>query len=91
MSSQGGAGRRQGLTGQAARCEAEPGEPAPRAAARREASRQRQRGTGGAAQARRRRRCAGGAARGGAERGGAERGDRVEEGGVAEEAGWAQA
>ena len=35
MSSQGGAGRRHGLTGQAARCEAEPGEAAPRAAAQR--------------------------------------------------------
>jgi hypothetical protein len=59
MSSQGGAGRRHGLTGEAARCEA---------------SRQRQRGAGGAAQARRRRRGAGGAAHGGAARGGAERG-----------------
>jgi len=47
---------RHGLMGQAARCEAEPGEAAPRAAARREAWRRRRGGAGVAAQAWRRRR-----------------------------------
>jgi len=51
MSSQSGAGRRHGLTGEAARCGAEPREAAPRAASRREASRRRRRGKGSAVQA----------------------------------------
>ena len=62
MSSQDGAGRRHGLTGEAARCGAEPGEAEPRTAARRKASRRRRRGKGSAAQAARRRLGAGGAA-----------------------------
>jgi hypothetical protein len=67
---------RHGLMGQAARCEAEPGEAAPRAAARREAWRRRRGGAGVAAQAWRQRQR-GAAARGGAERGGAGRGGAV--------------
>ena len=80
MSSQGGGPARGGDAASRARrrggCEVEPGEAAPRAAARREASQRRRRGAGvaaqaalrrlgagGAAQARRRWRCAGGAAR----------------------------